>query len=45
MGTLFVILVILAVGAVAWKMRVPLMAKVLGQSESRVRRQIERKRR
>jgi hypothetical protein len=29
---------------VAWKMRVPLMAKILGQSESRVR-QLNRRRR
>ncbi|CAA9407356.1 hypothetical protein [uncultured Nocardioides sp.] len=39
------ILLVLVVGAVmAWKMRVPLLAKVLGQSEDRVRRQLNRKR-
>ena len=39
------ILLIIAVGAfVAWKMRVQLLAKVLGQPESRIRRQIDRKR-
>jgi hypothetical protein len=38
------ILIVLAVGAfVAWKMRVQLLARVLGQSESRVDRQINRK--
>jgi len=39
---IFLVLVVAAV--VAWKMRVPLMAKVLGQSESRVR-QLNRRRR
>ena len=38
---IFLVLVVAAV--VAWKMRVPLMAKVLGQSESRVR-QLNRRR-
>jgi hypothetical protein len=42
----FVILVALVLaGFVAWKMRVPLMAKVLGQSESRVDRQLNRRKR
>ena len=42
MGVLiFLILVVAAV--VAWKMRVPLMAKILGQSEDRVR-QLNRRR-
>ena len=36
----FVVLVV-----VVWRMRVPLLAKVLGQSEDRVRRQIERRKR
>jgi hypothetical protein len=39
---IFLIIVVAAV--VAWKMRVPLMAKVLGQSEARVR-QLNRRRR
>jgi len=35
----FLIFILLVAAAVAaWKFRVPLMAKVLGQSESRVRR-------
>jgi len=38
---IFLIIVVAAV--VAWKMRVPLMAKVLGQSEARVR-QLNRRR-
>lgn len=40
---IFVALVVLAV--VAWKMRVPLLAKVLGQSESRVQRQLDSRKR
>jgi hypothetical protein len=41
----WLILLIVVVGGFAlWKMRVPLLAKILGQSESRVRRQIGRKR-
>jgi hypothetical protein len=39
-----ILLVIVVAAVVAWKMRVPLMAKVLGQSESRVR-QLNRRRR
>mgnify|MGYP004313955007 CR=1 FL=1 len=40
------ILLLLVVGAVvAYRFRVPLLAKVLGQSEDRVRRQLERRRR
>ncbi|VXC20595.1 hypothetical protein [Nocardioides sp. AX2bis] len=44
MGFLIVVLVLVAAFA-AYKYRVPLMAKVLGQSETRVRSQIERKKR
>lgn len=41
----FLILVAIAVAAVVvWRRRVPLMAKLLGQSESRVDRQLNRKR-
>ncbi len=37
----FLIFVVLVVAAVAaYRMRVPIMAKVLGQSEERVRRQL-----
>ncbi|HEX6150236.1 hypothetical protein [Nocardioides sp.] len=41
----WLILIVLVVGGyLAWKNRVPLMAKLLGQSESRVNRQLNRKR-
>jgi hypothetical protein len=43
MLTFLIILAIVVVGVVVWRMRVPLMAKLLGQSESRIR-QINRKR-
>ena len=40
----FLILVLLVAAAfVAYKMRVPLLAKILGQSEGRVNRQIDRR--
>jgi hypothetical protein len=32
------------VGVVVWRRRVPLMAKLLGQSESRMDRQLNRRR-
>lgn len=38
-----ILLVIVVVGFVVWKMRVPLLAKILGQSESRINRQINRR--
>ena len=38
-------LIIIVLGFVAWKYRVKLMAKVLGQPESRIQRQIERRKR
>lgn len=42
----FVILLVLVVGGyLAWKNRVMLLSRVLGQSESRVQRQIERRKR
>jgi hypothetical protein len=42
----WVILIVLVVGGVvAWRMRVPLLAKVLGQSESRIDRQLNRRKR
>ncbi len=42
----WLILIVLVVGGyLAWKNRVALMSKVLGQSESRVQRQIERRKR
>ena len=41
----FLILVVVVLGGyVAWRYRVPLLAKVLGQSESRVNRQLNRRR-
>jgi hypothetical protein len=43
MLTFLIILAIVVVGVVVWRRRVPLMAKLLGQSESRIR-QINRKR-
>ena len=40
----FILLVVVVAGVVAWKMRVKLIAKLTGQSESRIGRQINRKR-
>lgn len=41
----WVILIVLVVGGyLAWKNRVSLLAKLTGQSESRIHRQINRKR-
>ena len=37
-----ILLVIVVVGVVVWKLRVPLLAKILGQSESRISRQLNR---
>ena len=42
--TFLIIVALVVVGFVVWKFRVQLMAKVLGQSESRVRRQLNRRR-
>ena len=44
MLTFLIILAIVVVGVVVWRRRVPLLAKVLGQSESRINRQLNRKR-
>ena len=44
MLTFLIILAIVIAGVVVWRRRVPLLAKLLGQSESRVSRQINRKR-
>jgi hypothetical protein len=41
---LVILLVIVVVGFIAWKMRVKLLAKILGQSESRIDRQLNRRR-
>jgi hypothetical protein len=44
MLTFLIIVAIVIAGVVVWRRRVPLLAKLLGQSESRVNRQINRKR-
>ena len=44
MWTLLIILAIVVVGVVVWRRRVPIMAKLLGQSESRIDRQLNLKR-
>jgi hypothetical protein len=38
-----ILLAIVVVGFIAWKKRVPLLAKILGQPESRIDRQINRR--
>lgn len=38
-----ILLVLIVVGFVLWRFRVPIMAKVLGQPESRIQRQIDRR--
>jgi hypothetical protein len=40
----WILLVIVVVGFVAWRLRVPLLAKILGQSSSRIDRQINKRR-
>jgi hypothetical protein len=44
MWFLLILVAVVIAGYVAWKYRVPLLAKVLGQSESRVNRQLNRRR-
>jgi hypothetical protein len=39
----WIILLVIVLGVLAYRFRVPLMAKILGQSESRVDRQINRR--
>jgi hypothetical protein len=39
----FIVLVIVVVGFAAWKLRVPILAKVLGQPRSRIDRQLNRR--
>ncbi len=39
----WILLVVVVVGVVAWTLRVKLLAKILGQSESRVSRQLNRR--
>ena len=38
-----IILAFVVVGVVVWRRRVPLLAKLLGQSESRIDRQLNRR--
>jgi hypothetical protein len=38
-----ILLVIVVAGIVAWKMRAPLMAKILGHDRSRIDRQLNRR--
>jgi hypothetical protein len=38
-----ILLVVVVVGGVAWKMRAPLLAKILGQDRSRIDRQLNRR--
>ncbi len=45
MLTFLIILAIVVAGVVVWRRRVPLLARLLGQSESRIDRQLNRKRR
>jgi hypothetical protein len=40
---LVILLVVVVAGFVAWKFRVKLLAKVLGQPESRIDRQLNRR--
>ena len=41
---LLILIAIIGVAVVAWQMRTTILAKVLGQSESRVNRRLNRKR-
>lgn len=41
MWTFLIILAVLAAGYAVYKLRVPIMAKVLGQSESRIDRHLK----
>jgi hypothetical protein len=43
--TLLIILVLVVAGIAAWRFRVPFLAKLLGQSESRINNQLNRKKR
>jgi hypothetical protein len=44
MLTFLIILAVVIAAIVVWRLRVPLLAKLLGQSESRVDRQLNRRR-
>ncbi len=43
MWTLLIIVAVLVAGFAAWKMRVALLARILGQPESRIDRQLNRR--
>jgi len=43
MLTFLIIVAIVVAGIVVWRRRVPLLARLLGQSESRVNRQLNRR--
>ena len=40
---LWIILLVVVLGVLAYRFRVPLLAKILGQDEARVRRQLNRR--
>lgn len=40
---LWILIVLVVAGVLAYKFRVPLLAKVLGQPESRIQRQLDRR--
>ena len=40
---LMILLVLIVVGVVVWRFRVPLLVKVLGQPQSRIERQLNRR--
>ena len=44
MLTLLIIAALVVAGIVIWRLRVPLLARVLGQPESRIDRQLNRRR-
>ncbi len=41
---MWIILALVVLGVLAYRMRVPLLAKILGQSEGRVERRLNRRR-
>ena len=43
--TLFIILVLIVAGVLAYRYRVPLIAKITGQKESRIRNALEQRKR
>ena len=38
-----ILVLLIVVGFVLWRLRVPIMAKLLGQPQSRIQRQIDRR--